>query len=598
MTKTWLEDLNSKQQKAVCFGNGPLLILAGAGSGKTRTLTYRAAYLITEMAISPDQILLLTFTNKAAGEMKQRIKKLINHQSPFAGTFHSFCVQILKAQGQQIGLSSNFAIFDQNDQLQVVKKAIDKLNLSTKEFKAKSVLYTISGAKNELINASEYSGYARGHWQKNVAQIYFTYQRLLSLYNGLDFDDLLTKTVELFKKVPEVLGYYQNKYQHVLVDEYQDTNKAQYVLTKLLSGRWHNLTVVGDASQSIYMWRGADFRNILNLKSDFPNLTTINLEKNYRSTQNILEAAYQVISQNTSHPILKLWTENQTGSKLTIFETRDEHREAEMVAEKILQLKNNFELNDMAVLYRTNAQSRVLEEVFLKYGLAYRLVGGTRFYERKEIKDCLAYLRYLQNQADEVSLKRLEKLGKRRLEQFLKLVKDLKPRLDNLNTKEILEQILKKSGYLELYDKKNEEDLTRLENINELKSLAQDFPRLDEFLIQVALVEQNHLATGDQLDKDNKQAVSLMTMHAAKGLEFANVFIVGMEEGLFPHSRSLLEKDELEEERRLCYVGITRAKQNLFLSYAQRRLFFGQRSANQVSRFVADIPPGLLKIQR
>ncbi|MBU0619307.1 exodeoxyribonuclease V subunit gamma [Patescibacteria group bacterium] len=596
MSKGWLKDLNQQQKEAVCFGEGPLLILAGAGSGKTRALTYRAAWLTKEQQINPDQILLLTFTNKAAGEMKTRIKHLVKGESPFAGTFHSFCVKLLRIEGHKIGLDKNFAIFDQQDQLDLVKASLLRLNLDPKAFKPNSLLQAISSAKNELINASEYSGYARGYWQKTLAQVYFIYQKLLTDYSALDFDDLLMKTVILLQKNQPVLNYYQNKYHFVLVDEYQDTNRAQYVLTKLLTGRWNNLTVVGDCSQSIYRWRGADFRNILNLQNDFPNLTTINLEQNYRSTDNILAAAYKIISHNHSHPILKLWTKKGSGKKLTIFEAKDEKEEADFIAQKIIELTVSH--SQIAVLYRTNAQSRVLEEAFLTHGLPYVLIGGTRFYERREIKDCLAYLRLLHNPKDMISFKRIQKLGKKRFDKFLALAERLEKMLDRLTTTEILNQVFKTTGYLERYDKKNEEDLVRLENIKELKSVTREFPQLDEFLIQVALVEQEHFASGRKISKSSQEAVNLMTLHAAKGLEFKLVFMVGMEEGLFPHSRSMLEKDELEEERRLCYVGITRAKEKLFLSHTRRRLYFGRRSSNLISRFVADIPNRLLEVER
>lgn len=596
MTLPWLEDLNDQQKKAVCFDKGPLLVLAGAGSGKTRALTYRAAWLIKQNQVDPSRILLLTFTNKAAGEMKSRIKKLVKTAPPFSGTFHSFCVQVLKREAKHLKLDPNFVIFDTADQKQAVKSALERLDLSKKEFRPSSVLSTISQAKNELVSASEYSGFARGHWQKTVSKIYMIYQKLLSDYNALDFDDLLVKTVELFKNQKPVLKKYQQKYQYVLVDEYQDTNHSQYVLTKLLANQWRNLNVVGDASQSIYRWRGADFRNILNLKSDYPDITTIHLEQNYRSTQNILDSAYAVINKNTTHPILELWTHHDQGEKVKVVETRDEKVEAQYVAEHASSLKRS-KLNKMAVLYRTNAQSRVLEEAFVKLGLPYRLVGGTRFYERKEIKDALAYLRLINNPKDMISFKRIQKLGKRRMEKFLDISPNLEANQDNLTTQEILDKIFSATGYLDFYDKKVEEDLARLENLDELKSVAQEFPSLGDFLIQVALVEQDHFPDGQSSQTTNQEAVTLMTLHAAKGLEFETVFMTGMEEGLFPHSRSLLEKEELEEERRLCYVGITRAKKNLYLSYARRRLYFGRTSQNLVSRFINDLPADLIEME-
>ncbi len=596
-----LADLNSAQQQAVTFGEGPLLILAGAGSGKTRALTYRAAYLILEKDVPAENILLLTFTNKAAGEMKERIQKLIGNSKinhlPFAGTFHSFCAKVLRREGHLLGIPPNYAIYDEADQLEATKEVLDKLHLSAKEYKPASVLNAISQAKNELVSELEYPQYARGPWQKAVAEAYLNYQKFLRDNEALDFDDLIFKTVILFRRFPEVLGQYQNRYPYLLIDEYQDTNQAQYVLTKLLAQRFRNLTVVGDASQSIYGWRGANFRNLINLKSDFSDLTVINLEQNYRSTQTILDLAYSVICHNTSHPILKLWTQNQVGEKATLFEAKTEIAEAEFIVNQIVQLSRHYRLSDFAVLYRTNAQSRVLEEAFLHAGIPYLLIGGTRFYQRKEIKDVLAYLRLVTNPKDSLSLKRIEKLGKARLNQFLGWLKEKQAQkeinLEKTDSLVLLDSALKAAGYLELYDAQVEEDLARLENIKELRSVAAEFPRLQDFLENVALVEQEYLPENPFDNK--KEAVTLMTLHASKGLEFPVVFLVGMEEGLFPHSRSLLDRTELEEERRLCYVGLTRAKNKIFLTHARRRLYFGQRSTNEISRFIEDIPEELLE---
>ena len=597
-----LSDLNPQQQRAASHSGGPLLILAGAGSGKTRALTYRAAYLILEKHIPEENILLLTFTNKAAGEMKERIRILLSQNTkykiqntPFAGTFHSFCAKILRIDGNLLGIPPNFAIYDEADQVDAIKGVTKKLDLSIKDYKPQSVLNTISGAKNELISELEYPQYARGIWQKNVAQIYLEYQRFLRQNQAVDFDDLIFKVIDLFKKFPEVLGKYQNKYRYLLVDEYQDTNRAQYILTKFLAKRDGNLTVVGDASQSIYGWRGANYRNLVNLKQDFPNLTIINLEQNYRSTKTILEVAYSIICHNTTHPVLKLWTENEEGEKIYLYEASSEINEAEFIVNQIVRHQGQCQLSDFAILYRTNAQSRVLEEFFLQSGIPYVLVGGTRFYQRKEIKDVLAYLRLVSNSKDTVSFKRIEKIGKNRLEKFLNWQENLSES-SQFNTLDLFDEILKVTGYLELYDPKDEEDLARLENINELRSVASLFPDLNDFLENVSLVEQESLPDKPATNGDKKEAVTLMTLHAAKGLEFPIVFIVGMEEGLFPHSRSLLNQSELEEERRLCYVGITRAKKKLFLTYARRRLYFGQHSANEVSRFIQDIPKDLIKI--
>ncbi|NCN59356.1 UvrD-helicase domain-containing protein, partial [Candidatus Microgenomates bacterium] len=484
-----LTELNSQQQRATTYGDGPLLILAGAGSGKTRALTYRAAYLILEKHIPAENILLLTFTNKAAGEMKERIQRLIaSHLSPFtfhlpyAGTFHSFCAKVLRADGDLLGISHNFVIYDEADQADAIRGVIKKLDLSIKEYKPQSVLNTISGAKNELLSELEYPQYARGIWQKNVAQIYLEYQRFLRQNQAVDFDDLIFKVIDLFKKFPEVLGKYQNKYRYLLVDEYQDTNHAQYVLTKLLASRYRNLTVVGDCSQSIYGWRGANFRNLINLKSDFPALKIINLEQNYRSTKTILDVAYSVICHNTTHPILKLWTKNEEGEKIYLYEASSEINEAEFIVNQISRHLDQYRLSDFAILYRTNAQSRVLEEFFLQSGIPYVLVGGTRFYQRKEVKDVLAYLRLIANPKDTVSHVRIEKLGKARLEKFLNWQERNLSKNKRLLTLDLFDELLKATNYLELYDPKDEEDLARLENINELRSVANEFPDLNDFL--------------------------------------------------------------------------------------------------------------------
>lgn len=592
-----LTQLNPTQQEAVTFGEGPLLILAGAGSGKTRALTHRAAYLIQERKISSDNILLLTFTNKAAGEMKERIQNLLGNSQnrlPFAGTFHSFCARLLRKEGKSLNIPTNYTIYDESDQLETVKLAMVKLDISTKEYKPSSILATISQAKNELIPAMEYPQYARGHFQEIVARVFLTYQKLLKDYQALDFDDLLFETVKLFQKEKSILTKYQNRFQHVLIDEYQDTNQAQYTLTKLLAGKWRNLCAVGDAAQAIYGWRGANYRNLMNLKNDFPDLTIINLEQNYRSTQNILQAANEVIKINTRHPILKLWTKNKSGEKLIIYEAGNEQEEAQYIINNIVSQGGNY--SDYVVLYRTNAQSRVIEEAFLHAGLPYLLVGGTRFYERKEIKDCLAYLRLLANPKDMASYKRIQKLGKGRLKKFLKFTEkfDQEKYKKKLTTLEILDKTLEATDYLDFFDKKDEKDLARLENIKELRSVATEFPELNGFLENVALVQQEYLPQ-HPLGNKKKNAVTLMTTHAAKGTEFPVVFMVGMEEGLFPHSRSMMDKEEIEEERRLCYVGMTRAKKKLHLLYTRQRLYFGQRSTNPPSRFLADISEDLVE---
>ncbi len=599
MSSTLLNDLNSDQQKAVKQTEGPVLILAGAGSGKTRVLTYRVAYLIAEKLVAGTNILMLTFTNKAAEEMKLRIRTLLKSQKisdmPFAGTFHSLCVTILRKYGSHLNIPTNFSIYDDNDQIDAIKQVMVRLDISQKQYNPRAVLSTISQAKNEMIPALEYPQYARGDFQETVARVYLSYQQLLVTNGALDFDDLLFKTVVLFDKTPQVLGFYQNKYHYVLVDEYQDTNKAQYILTKQLCSRWRNVTVVGDASQSIYRWRGADFRNIVNFKNDFKDTKTFELEQNYRSTQIILDAAFGVIGKNTSHPILKLWTDRGTGEKISLYGARNEHDEASYIAQTILLSREPF--SHFAILYRTNAQSRVLEENFIRNGIPYALVGGTRFYDRKEIKDVLSYLRLVANPHDTVSSVRAEKLGKTRFAKFQSYYDTIKSdnKLITLTTLELLDTILKKTNYLELYDANVEEEAIRLENIKELRSVATEFPDLTEFLTNVALVEQK--STINKKYDDQRNVVTLMTLHAAKGLEYETVFIIGMEEGIFPHSRSLMEKEELEEERRLCYVGITRAKNKLHITYANRRLFFGTRTQNMISRFLADIPEHMLDVQ-
>jgi DNA helicase-2/ATP-dependent DNA helicase PcrA len=603
MIRDFSQELNKAQQKAVEHLYGPALILAGAGSGKTKVLTYRAAHLILNKGIAPQHILLMTFTNKAAGEMKERIQHVLETNDynsgflPYAGTFHSFCVRMLRMHGQTIGIPNNFAIYDDQDQLDIVKEIMKNLNLSTKSFNPRSILHTISQAKNELIDASAYTEFARGYFQETVTKVFLEYEKKLHDNNAIDFDDILFYSVLLLSKQSDVRTFYQEKYSFIMIDEYQDTNKAQYELTILLAGNKKNIAVVGDAAQSIYRWRGADFRNITSFKRDFPETIEYHLDQNYRSTQMILDAAYGVISQNTSHPILELWTDHQGGEKIKLYEARNEHDEATFLVQTILQLDRPY--TDFAVLYRTNAQSRVIEEAFLHAGIPYILIGGTRFYDRKEIKDVLAYLRYLANPKDTVSHNRIEKLGKTRFKKFHKFSQQIhdEDKLIDLTTLELLDQTLAASDYLSLYDANVEEESYRLENIKELRSVASEFPELHTFLENVALVEREYEPDTMKARDQHRFAVTLMTIHSAKGLEFPVVFVVGMEEGLFPHSRSLMDREELEEERRLCYVGMTRAKDILYLSHANRRLFFGTRTQNMVSRFISEIPEQVLDVQ-
>lgn len=589
-----LTHLNPQQQAAVTHAGSPLLILAGAGSGKTRVLIHRVAFLIGQKSVSASQILMVTFTNKAAQEMKKRLGQILPGQKeiPLACTFHSFCARVLRHESLRLGLSPSFVIYDEKDQLEAIKETMIKTGLGEKKFNPQALLSTISQVKNELISPESYQSLAKGYYQKAAAAAYPVYQKLLREYQALDFDDLLTETVRLFEENSDLADRYRHQFAHLLIDEYQDTNRAQYRLTQLLSGNGSGLCVVGDCAQSIYSWRGADYRNLLALEKDFPNLKTINLEQNYRSTKTILAAANKVIAQNSTHPILSLWTENKTGDKITLFQAQNETEEAFFIAETAHRLiDQGLNWNSFAVLYRTNAQSRVIEEVFLKSRIPYLLVGGTNFYDRAEIKDCLVYLRLVANPVDLIAYRRAEKIGKRRLIKFFSFFEDQKKR--SLKTIELLDGILQATGYLEKYNPKDEADIGRLENIKELRSVAFEFPDLGDFLENIALIQHETLPQ-DQKSWPMKKAVSLMTAHAAKGTEFPVIFLIGMEEGLFPHSRNTLSRDELEEERRLCYVGMTRAKQKLYLTLARRRLFFGQRTSNSPSRFLHDIPPDLI----
>lgn len=603
---TFLNELNREQYAVVTHYQGPTIVLAGAGSGKTRVLVYKVLYLILEKHVDPSSILMVTFTNKAAHEMLERIKKaltdnalsLTKQNAPTVGTFHSLCARILRKDGHYIGIMPNFAIYDTHDQQEVVKEAMEKLDINSKNIRSKAVSQTISSAKNQMVDPYVYSSVARGFFQEAVAQIYPLYQSLMKDHNAVDFDDLLLETIRLFKKYPEVLEKYQEKFQYVLVDEYQDTNHAQYELTKLLGQKHRNICIVGDFSQSIYSFRGADFRNLEKFKNDFPDAATFPLSQNYRSTQNILDAAFSVISRNTTHPVLSLWTENHRGEDIELYEADSEQNEAEFIIQKIVERAardHHFSLSDVAVLYRMNAQSRTLEEVFLHHSIPYTLVGGTRFYERKEVKDVLSLLSFLANQKDTIAFSRIEKIGKRRAQKFLEYVNEFneKKYLETKATIDILDEAVAKIEYLALYDVNNPEDKARLENIKEMRSVAVEFPELIEFLENVSLVEQEYMPAEQKKNGTRPEAVTLMTFHAAKGLEFKMVFMVGMEEGMFPHSQALFDNGDLEEERRLCYVGITRAKEKLFMTFAKRRLFFGQRNTNTISRFIFELPEGV-----
>lgn len=643
LTDKLINGLNPEQQKAVKATDGPLLIMAGAGSGKTRVLTHRIAYLIVEKRVNPYNILAITFTNKAAREMKERIAKMMGGAAEeiWISTFHSMCVRILRRDIDRIGFNRNFTILDSSDQQSVIKGILKEKNIDPKKFDPRAILGSISSAKNELIDPEEYAKTAGGYFEQVVSDVYEEYQKRLRKNQALDFDDLIMKTIQLFQRVPEVLEYYQRKFQYIHVDEYQDTNKAQCLLVKLLANRFKNLCVVGDSDQSIYRWRGADIANILSFEKDYPNATVILLEQNYRSTKRILLAANKVIEKNFNRKAKNLWTENPEGNKIVYYRADSEQGEAQFVTGRIKELTRDgkYKLSDIAILYRTNAQSRVIEEVLLKSNIGYAIVGGTKFYDRKEIKDMLAYLRLISNPDDDISLQRVINVPKRGIgsssldkiidfaamhdlsifqaldsidliglspkitkaaAEFRDLIKNYTNMQEFLSVTELVEEVLDKTGYSEMLKaEKSIEAQSRLENLEELLSVTKNFEETNDdktlvaFLTDLALV-----ADIDSMDDDGEKAdsVVLMTLHSAKGLEFPIVFLIGMEEGVFPHSRSLMEEVEMEEERRLAYVGITRAEQNLFLTNAQMRTLFGRTNMNPASRFISEIPEDLLEV--
>jgi DNA helicase II / ATP-dependent DNA helicase PcrA len=641
LTDKLLNGLNPQQQNAVKATDGPLLIMAGAGSGKTRVLTHRIAYLMVEKGVNPYNILAITFTNKAAREMRDRIHNMMGGAADdiWISTFHSMCVRILRRDIDRIGYNRNFTILDSTDQQSVIKSILKDKNLDPKKFDPRAILGSISSAKNELITPEEYAKTAGDYIQQVASDVYTEYQKRLRRNQALDFDDLIMITIQLFQRVPEVLEYYQRKFQYIHVDEYQDTNRAQYMLVKLMASRFKNLCVVGDSDQSIYKWRGADIANILSFEKDYPNAQTIMLEQNYRSTKRILLAANEVISKNLNRKPKNLWTENAEGNKIFYYRADSEQGEAQFVAGKIKEYistgKRSF--SDIAILYRTNAQSRVMEEVLLKSNIEYSIVGGIKFYDRKEIKDILAYLRLIANPDDDISLQRVINVPKRGIGsgsvdkianfaqlhemsmfealesieliglspkitkgaiEFRDLVKNYTQMQEYLSVTELVEELLEKSGYRDmLIAEKSIEAQSRLENIDEFLSVTKNFEEASEdksliaFLTDLALV-----ADIDKLDDDGEKAESvvLMTLHSAKGLEFPVVFLLGLEEGVFPHSRSLMEESEMEEERRLAYVGITRAEEELFITNAQMRTLFGRTNMNPPSRFINEIPADLL----
>lgn len=646
-----LAGMNPEQARAVKKTEGPLLIMAGAGSGKTRVLTHRIAYLVVEKNVYPSNILAITFTNKAAREMRDRIDGLLGAgtgERMWVSTFHSMCVRILRRNIDRIGMSKTFSILDSADQLSVVKNVLKELNLDPKQYDPRSMLNAISSAKNECINAEEFRSQINAHnpYEKTIADIYDGYVKRLRKNQSLDFDDLIMMTLVLFERVPDVLEYYQNKFQYIHVDEYQDTNNAQYRLVNMLADKFKNLCVVGDSDQSIYRWRGADIGNILSFEKDYKNAEMIMLEQNYRSTKRILQAANDVITNNRSRYDKKLRTDNEEGETIVFYKASDEKDESQFVVEKILELREqeNLKLDQFAILYRTNAQSRVIEEYLVKSNLDYTIVGGTKFYDRKEIKDLLAYLRLIANNEDDLALARIinepkrsigatsfDKMARFAIEhdrsifdalqevdfmgltaraanevaKFHELIGGFTKMQEYLSVTELVEQVLDKTGYRQMLQReKTIESESRLENIEEFLSVTEAFEKRAEedtgdrslvaFLTDLALI-----ADIDSLDKEENQSaekIVLMTMHAAKGLEFPVVFIIGMEENIFPHSRSIGDDEEMEEERRLAYVGITRAEQKLYLTSASYRTIFGRGSYNSPSRFIGEISDDIVEI--
>ena len=620
-----LKDLNPKQKEAVLATEGPVLILAGPGSGKTKTLTSRVAWLLSQ-AMLPEHILAVTFTNKAAGEMRERIKRLAgnkNIENLFIGTFHSFAAKILRAHASCLGYLRNFTIFDDDDTLSLLKEVMKEQEVNPKQFAPGMVANTISRLKNELVTPERYEAEAGNidFYPRIVHKIYAGYQKRLHEANAMDFDDLLLNVCLLFERHPEILEEYQNQYRYINVDEWQDTNLSQYTLITMLAGKHRNIAVVGDDAQSIYGFRGADYRNILNFEKDWPEARVVLLDQNYRSTQSILDAAKGIIGRNKLQKEKKLWTEREEGELLTLVPVENERTEAEFVVEKMEELRRQrISLKDMVVLYRTNAQSRVLEEILLERNFSYKIVGGIRFYQRKEIKDMVAYLRWLLNPKDLLSLKRiinipprgvgprtfllylegklstLPKKAAEELARFGKLAKSMRERIKTIPPTALLKELVKSIRYREyLEDGSNAEE--RWENIQEFVNLAQKYDDLPPSAGAEKLLEDIALMTDADESGPGKEAVRLMTLHAAKGLEFSVVFMVGLEEGIFPHARSLFNPQELEEERRLMFVGITRAKNKIFLSFALRRAHFGSIQVNAPSRFISEIPDHLIEVR-
>lgn len=638
-----LEGLNEKQQKAVVNTEGPLLVIAGAGSGKTRALTHRIAYLIKEKGIKPWNILAVTFTNKAANEMKERVKRLLNEENeaalPTVGTFHATCVRILRKHIHLLGYENAFTIYDTADQQILMKHVMKDLQIDDKQLNPKAVLNHISNAKNQLLGPEKYSQLVSNYFTEKVAEIYKHYQNRLLKSSALDFDDIIMKTVELFQKQPEVLDYFQEKYRYISVDEYQDTNHAQYVLTNQLAEKYRNICVIGDSDQSIYSFRGANIQNILDFEKDYPELKIVLLEQNYRSSQTILDAAHSIIKHNKQRKEKKLWTDRDGGDKIVLKALENEREEGVFIGHEIEQLLRTHETpsyKDFVVLYRTNAQSRVMEETFLRFGIPYKIIGGIKFYQRKEIKDIVAYLRVIQNTADTVSLTRIintppRKIGPKTIEtvqqfalqtgttlfesmsnadqcpglaeskaqaliDFTKLIKELQKKNTEFSAAGVIKHVLDYSGYKKFISDGTIEGESRLENIYELINVASKYDNLEAGIsLNIFLEEIALIADVDSLD-DEDNAVTMMTIHSAKGLEFPVVFIAGLEDGVLPHSRSLLERDELEEERRLMYVAVTRAQHKLYLLRAKNRMLYGEISSTTPSQFIANIPTELMEM--
>jgi len=655
-----LGKLNPQQKKAVMCTEGPLLVFAGAGSGKTRVITNRIAYLIAVKGVKPENILAVTFTKKASGEMLERVRKLLKDLNrdvtdlPMIGTFHSIGATFLRRKAQEVGLLHNFSIYDSDDSENLIREIMLEMQIDIKQIKPKAIAHFIEAAKNDMVTPAQFSNHFGGYIEDIAAQIYPVYQNQLKAQNSVDFGDLLFLTVKMLEENEEVRKYYQDKYKYILIDEYQDTNNAQYRFAKLLSEKHQNICVVGDDDQGIYAWRGADIKNIQSFEKDFKNVTVIKLEQNYRSTKNVIEAAVSVIQQNNQRIVKNLWTENNQGDMITVYQARDQEEEAEYVVENIRHLRDlMIPLSNVAVLYRTNYQSRAIEEAMLKEGIPYKLVGGFRFYERKEVKDIISYLRFMYNLKDELSLSRIlnvptRKMGPKAVKSLHKLAKEctctigeflvgafvvLNPeykhlcdireismsKISELQTEfeklklvinlfgtlyfqskekdvlELIDIILERTKYIQWFDDGTEQSDMKKENITELKNVAYTYvskfgkQSLEMFLNEINLIEQEQ----DKNQDGSGNYVNLMTLHSSKGLEFDYVFLIGMEEGLLPHSRAFIEEKELEEERRLCYVGITRAKQKLFLTFAENRLTREGYSTQLPSRFLGEIPQNL-----